>query len=170
MTKLNQQARNHLEDATKILSAEAQDMDSNHDILLEVPPDGYHTTNNLRWVRSAAKGGTVLAQQYQSPIERGKTVWCVIRHGLPDSDTTPSSPTETTGNTKCSACLPQFVEMLDFGVPTETAIDWFNGIMMLRDYCKYLVEVIEEQIGDKEVLREAASSAKDALKILKVLQ
>ena len=70
MTKLNQQARNHREDATKILSAEAQDMDSNHDILLEVPPDGYHTTNNLRWVRSAAQGGTVLAQQYQSPIER----------------------------------------------------------------------------------------------------
>lgn len=168
MTKLNQQARNHREDATKILSVEAQDMDSNHDILLEVPPDGYHTTNNLRWVRSAAQGGTVLVQQYQSPIERGKTVWCVIRHGLPDSDTTPSSPTETTGNT--TTCLPQFVEMLDFGVPTETALDWSNGIMLLQEHCKYLVEVIEDQIGDKDVLREAASFAKNALKILKVLQ
>jgi len=52
--------------------------------LLDVPPsDGYRATVNLRWVRSAAHGGTVLAQQYQSVYAGEETVWCVVQLGLP---------------------------------------------------------------------------------------
>lgn len=54
--------------------------------LLDVPPsDGYRATVNLRWVRSSAHGGTVLAQQYQSVYVGEDAVWCVIQHGLPDT-------------------------------------------------------------------------------------
>jgi len=62
-----------------------------------------------------------------------------------------------------SAFLPYLHDMLAMGVPESTAMRWHNAIWMLKSHCEHMAEVIEEQTGDKEVLREAALNTRKAM-------
>lgn len=59
--------------------------------------------------------------------------------------------------------LPYLHDMLSSGVPEAVAMRWNNAIRLLMSHCEHMAEVIEEQTGDKEVLREAAMNARKAM-------
>lgn len=63
----------------------------------------------------------------------------------------------------CSAFLPLLHDMLAMGVPENTAMRWHDAIWLLKSHAEHMAEVIEEQIGDKTVLREAAENFREAM-------
>jgi len=74
---------------------------------------------------------------------------------------------EGSPQTPGSAFLPYLHDMLAMGVPESTAIRWHNAIWMLKSHCEHMAEVIEDQTGDKDVLRESAMNARKAMSAMR---
>ena len=66
-----------------------------------------------------------------------------------------------------SAFLPLLHDMLSMGVPETTATRWHDAVWLLKSHAEHMSEVIEEQIGDREVLREAAANFREAMRTIR---
>lgn len=60
--------------------------------------------------------------------------------------------------------IPNYHDFVCHDVPENVSIKWHNSIHLLRSHAIHMAEVIEEQSGDRTVLKEAAANFREAMK------